>query len=296
MSMQATLPKAEIDTLLEVFPEGVIALDMEMTGLSPLINKIIEIGAIKLTATGVEHFSALVNPGLPIPQVTIDIHGITDEMVKDSLSIDEVLPRFLKFAEDFPLVAHNAKFDIGFLIFEMHQKKIKIPSANIYCSCKFSRFTFKNFPNHRLATLVKLLDIPLKNHHRADDDAVACLRIFAKTLQDFQKTGNLHKNILKAAYLFNSLDFSSAKNLDLPTHLQLLVDNVESQTPLQIKYRGGSYKNQWRPLRPISLLLMPQGSILYAFCLLSNAYKSFALHKITAARDTPRDTGSEPAP
>ena len=69
MSMQATLTQSEIDTLLAVFPHGVVAMDMETTGLSPLINKIIELGAVKVTEKGVESFNELVNPLVPIPDL-----------------------------------------------------------------------------------------------------------------------------------------------------------------------------------------------------------------------------------
>ena len=64
-------------------------------------------------------FSQLVNPGMPIPAIITGITGIDDAMVADAPPIDEVLPRFVEFAADSVLVAHNARFDLGFLDYEL---------------------------------------------------------------------------------------------------------------------------------------------------------------------------------
>ena len=68
------------------------------------------------------------------------------------------------------------------------------------------------------------------------------------------------------------------------TFVSLLKETVETQNELEIIYRGGSHKGEWRPIRPVSLLPMPNGNMLYAHCLLSDIYKSFALHKIQDVR------------
>lgn len=279
------LSRDELDVLNLYFPKGVVAIDVETTGLSPLIDKVVELAAIKITGDKIETFSQLINPLIPIPQKTIDIHGISDQMVKDAPTSKEVWPIFLSFAAGLPLIAHNAKFDIGFLVFESHQLKLELPQGEVFCSCQIAKRCIFKVPNHKLSILAKHLDIPLVNHHRAFDDAVACLRIFAKSL--LMSDDVLRKKALKDSFLFEISDFQKTKELKnslnskegLPL-IELLTPAIEGQKTIQIKYNGGSHKNELRSVRPVALLPLPSGDVLYALCLLSNHHKSFALHKI----------------
>src|SRR5690606_3617822 len=112
-----SLGPSELQTLLRFFPQGLVAFDLEMTGLSPLLDKIIEIAAIKILPDGqIESFHTLVNPLIEIPKKTTEFHMITDEMVKDAPTLKRPLKNFIEFYGNLPLVAHNAQFDVGFLI------------------------------------------------------------------------------------------------------------------------------------------------------------------------------------
>jgi len=277
------LPSEEIDILLKFFPQGVVALDLETTGLSPLVDRIIEISALKITPSGVEVFDQLIQPEIPIPAYTIDIHHITDEMVCDSPLISEIIPKFADFIGGHPLIAHNAKFDIGFIVYDLLQNKLSLPKTKVYCSCALSRKVFIHSPNHRLGTLVEELGITLENHHRALDDANACLRVFAKALINyFERKKNT--KILQSAFLFEVNSFDKDAELKIPKHLKDLENVVAQQEMVDIKYSGGSMKGQFRPIKPTSLLPMPDGLILYAQCLVSDLYKSFAVKKIAEVR------------
>ncbi len=273
------LSSDELDILRHFFPQGVVAFDLETTGLSPLVDRIIEISGIKVTKDGFETFDRLIQPGIPIPPFTTEIHNITDEMVADSPTIDSVIPEFVDFIAGFPLIAHNAKFDVGFIVFDMLQNKLNLPAAKVYCSCALSRKVFTDFPNHKLATLVEKLDIKLENHHRALDDAKACLHVFTKALQTYYEQKKNTK-ILNSAFLFEMNSFDEDSELDIPKQIKGLEPLVANQELIDIKYKGGSMKGKFRPVRPISLLPMPDGLILYAHCLVSNLYKSFAVKKI----------------
>ena len=95
-------------------------VDLETTGATPGFSKITEIGAVRLEGgREVDTFSALVNPGVRIPEMITGITGIDDATVADAPPIDVVLPRFVDFAADSVLVAHNAQFDLGFLDYEL---------------------------------------------------------------------------------------------------------------------------------------------------------------------------------
>lgn len=274
---QNTIPTQEVENLLKFFPKGVIAFDLETTGLSPLIDKIIEIAAVKVTPSGIEVFEELINPHIPIPPYTEDIHGISNEMVADKEGIEAVLPRFLEFIEELPLIAHNAKFDLGFIIFQMHQLKMSVGKNKAYCSVQQARRCIDEAENYKLNTLAEFLKIDLLNHHRATDDAIASLRIFAHCLS----TGNCKKLI----HHYDFADYSQDGVIDLPENLELLYQKLPGQEEVLIKYKGGSMRNKWRVVKPVSVLPMPQGSILYAKCLHSELYKSFSLKKVTDVKE-----------
>lgn len=273
----------ERQILFEFFPHGLIALDLETTGLSPLVDKIIEIAAYKITPEGESVFSTLINPDIPIPAHTTAIHNITDEMVADAPKISQILSELKDFLGDVPIVAHNAKFDLGFIVMGLQRENIKLSNALVYCSCKMARVTHKEMANHKLGTLVKELDIPLVNHHRALDDAFASLKVFVKGLE--RLTGNKKHDELKShGFLFSLGDFDELKNEALPDHLEELNKLVREAAVIEIKYNGGQRKNEFRPVKLTSLLNTPDGNILYARCLWSDMYKSFKLNKITGLR------------
>ncbi len=272
----------ELNAMRKEFPLGVVFFDLETTGLSPLVDKVIEIGAIKISSDTVSHFSTLVNPKIKIPEATIKIHKITDDMVKDSETIEHALPRFMNFIGHDSLIAHNAKFDIGFLIVSLNNLNLSIPQSNIYCSCQYARSTVKESHNHKLSTLAKMLNLSLENHHRATDDAITCLQITAQGL--IQKNKSIKKQKLCV------LSDYKKENMQIPEHLSSLPDLTTKQELIEIIYDKGSQKGKFRKVKPTALLPMPNGNVLYALCLGSNIYKTFAISKIKEIRTMVKTT------
>jgi predicted DNA-binding transcriptional regulator YafY len=80
--------------------------------------------------------------------------------------------------------------------------------------------------------------------------------------------------------IFHLDDFQKIENFELKDHLKLIQEKIDSQEIMRIRYLGGSKKNEFRPIRPLSLLPLPQGNVLYAHCLESNLYKIYNLNKI----------------
>lgn len=269
----------EVQAVLTAFPQGIISLDLETTGLSPLMDKIIELSALKLTPDGqIKSFSTLINPEIDIPADSTDIHGITDQMIENSPLLSSVMPKFIEFIEQLPLLAHNAKFDLGFLMFNLQKSDQSYQNNEVYCSCQYSRRALPQMPNHKLKTLVDELGITLENHHRAEDDALAALQVLARGLSKTQGQ-------VKPIRLFGLQDFNPKNGMDIPEHLRGLKKKVRFGHVVMIKYKGGTYKNQWRPVQLTSLLPLPHGSVLYAKCLLSDLYKSFLLSRISEWRN-----------
>ena len=281
-AIEMNLTSAEKQRLLEFFPRGIIAIDLETTGLSPLVDRIIEVAAMKITPEETVVFQTLINPEIPIPEHTIAIHKITDEMVKDAPVLNQVLHELKVFMEDLPMVAHNAKFDLGFVVMGMQRANHALAANEIYCSCKLARHTHMELPNHKLATLVKELNIPLENHHRATDDAFAALKVFMHSLERVRTP--LSPMLKRHGLLFSLNEFERMDTEDLPEKLKNLEKLVKEAAVVEILYTGGNHKNEWRPVKLTSLLNSPEGNILYARCLWSDMQKSFKLKKLADLR------------
>ena len=151
-----------------------VVFDIETTGLNPKNDNIIEIGAVKISNRKViDSFSTFVHIDKKLPGKIIELTSITDDMLQGQPEIDEALPAFLDFAKECVLVAHNAKFDLGFI--KENTKVLSIENYNppVLDTLELSKALIKDVKNHRLNTLTKKLGINLINHHRAVDDANA---------------------------------------------------------------------------------------------------------------------------
>ena len=162
-------------------------LDLETTGLSAKTEKITEIGIMKIKDGEVlEEFCEFVNPEKPIPQRVQEITNITDEMVKDAPTIEELFPKVLEFIKGTVLVAHNATFDIGFL--KTVAKDLGYEFDYTYVdTLPLARKLYPELKKHKLGKIAEHLKIKVEVAHRALDDVdttVKVLREMMKTLKD----------------------------------------------------------------------------------------------------------------
>ncbi len=160
-----------------------VVFDIETTGFSPVKNRIIEIGAVKVVQGEItERYSTFVNPEVPIPFEIEKLTGIRDEMVLDAPCIEAVLPEFLAFCQGAALVAHNAGFDVGFIQENARRQGI-VTDFTYVDTVGISRLLFPQHAKHTLDAVAKHLGISLENHHRAVDDAAATAEIFVKFVE-----------------------------------------------------------------------------------------------------------------
>ena len=226
-----------------------VVFDIETTGLSPMNDKITEIGAVKIRdGVIIDEFSQLVNPGIPIPDNIVNITGITDEMVSDKPRIEEVLPCFEKFIQNSVLVAHNASFDIGF-IREEFLKLGKILDNPVLDTLELTRALFPQLKKHKLDIIAKYLNVDLVNHHRAIDDAKATGEIFLKCMNI------LDENNIDSFYKINKLSTNKDMSKEKPYHIIILAKNQKGLKNLY-KLISESHLNYFyrRPRIPKSLL------------------------------------------
>lgn len=175
---------------LEVEDKDFVVFDIETTGLSNFTDKIIEFGAVKIRdGKIIDIFEEFVNPQEPLSDFTTELTGITNNMVSNAETIDKVLPRFLEFAKDTILVAHNAEFDVPFVIAKANDLNLEFKPAYMD-TLYISRALHPEFKNHRLNTLAKNYQVSLLNHHRASDDAKATADIFLHMLREIEELGS----------------------------------------------------------------------------------------------------------
>ena len=156
-----------------------VVFDLETTGLNPKDDHIIEIGAVKISDRKfVDSFSTLVHTDKMLSEKIIELTSITDDMLEGQPDINEALGEFLKFAKGSVLVAHNAKFDTGFLREKSKAAGIENYDPPTLDTLELSKALIKDIKNHKLSTLTKKLGINLINHHRAVDDANAAGELF----------------------------------------------------------------------------------------------------------------------
>ena len=166
-----------------------VVFDIETTGFSPVHDRIIEIGAVKVEKGEIkERFSSFVNPDVPIPLEIEKLTGIHDGMVVDAPMIEEALPHFLEFCQDAVLVAHNASFDMSFIIENTHRLGLKKEFTYVD-TVGIARLLLPHQAKHKLDAVAKTLGISLENHHRAVDDAGATAEIFLKFIPMLREAG-----------------------------------------------------------------------------------------------------------
>jgi len=165
-------------------------IDFETTGLSPAHGaRPTEVAVVRVRGGEiVDRFQSLMNPGMPIPYDIQAFTGITDAMVRRAPSIGEVMGEAVRFVGGFPLVAHNAAFDRKF--WERETRGLEPRHDNTFvCSLLLARRLFPNAPNHKLATLVRMLRLPSDGRfHRALADAECTAHLFIRLRQEITRT------------------------------------------------------------------------------------------------------------
>ena len=171
------------------FADTFVVFDLETTGFSPSKNQIIEIGAVKVVNGSItERFSTFVNPKVPIPFEIEQLTSINDDMVLDTPTIDEILPKFMEFCQDAVMVAHNADFDMSFIKHNCSALGLECEKT-VLDTVALSRVLLPALNRFKLDTVAKALNVSLAHHHRAVDDAACTAEIFVKLVEMLRDRG-----------------------------------------------------------------------------------------------------------
>lgn len=263
--------------------ETFVALDLETTGLTPVMNRIIEIGAVRFRAGEVlDRFETLVDPGMPISPGATATNGITDDMVAGQPVIEVVLPDFIDFMEEDIPVAHHAPFDVGFLSYDISRLKLTPSAKPVLDTCVIPKSIFPHAGGYSLGYLMEFLDIPAAELHRALADAEACMAIFNRCVEEL---GGWSKASIRNLMNLNGPALSfHAREIDLDEPFLPLKISLENGKALEIQYQSAGGTVSVRRITPVSIARFRNTAMIEAYCHLRKDKRNFRLDRILAVR------------
>lgn len=202
-----------------------VCIDLETTGLKPKTDKIIEIGAIRVDkgiVTG--EWESLVNPERVLEERIVELTGIRDGQLADAKTISEVLPEFLAFIGEHPLLGHSVHFDFAFLKRAAAGEKLAFERQGID-TLKIARKYLKELESRSLGALCTYYGIPHKAH-RALDDARATVSLYKKLAEEFyeKETAEGEKSLFVPRQLHHPVKKDSPITIAQKEQLYKLLD------------------------------------------------------------------------
>ena len=166
---------APFGSISDADARGLVFFDTETTGLNPATNRIIEITLY--TEEG--WYSKLLNPGGPVPEHITGITGITTDMVTNAPTFAEVAPEIWRRFEGRTAVAHNAQFDMRFLLAEFQRAGMTVTN-DMYaiCTLETERFVRRVKKNNTLTECIARRRLKAENAHRAEDDVRSLIELY----------------------------------------------------------------------------------------------------------------------
>lgn len=266
-----------------------VAFDTEATGRHPIISGLVEISGLKFNGRGelLDSRTQLINPARQIPENVIAVHGISDEMVAEQPTVDEVIPDFLHWMQAGSsmnvFIAHNASFDIGFLQVALSRLGLPLPANPVLDTLDLARRLFTQTENHKLATLVEHLGYLNEDtvFHRAEADSRHVMNVFIEMLKLLGPESTLNDLVDLAGVSFFTkpfeevLDFSTTANRKVHS----IGRSIQSGNDLFIHYRG--HGAQYRQVTPLSVLYSNRKYYLRAFCHSAGNERTFRVNRIS---------------
>ena len=208
------------DKKYQLLTDEFVVFDTETTGLYVGNDQMIEIGAVKIKEGNIiDRFDELINPNRLLPPKITELTNITDDMLKDKDTEENVTRRFLEWAGEDPMLAHNAKFDIGFISQACKKYGFKEFDTTVVDTMGVARMLYPDWSNHKLSTLVKKLSVEWNEdeHHRADYDAEGTAKCFykmCKTLYD--------RNIETTTDINSQVNINDVIKFARPFHMNII--------------------------------------------------------------------------
>jgi DNA polymerase-3 subunit epsilon len=211
-----------------MLPQKLVFVDLETTGTSATHGRILEIGMLKVESGAVvDTFSSLINPLTYIPPEIERLTGISEKDVENAPTFDSLAKDIYAFIKDSIFVAHNVRFDYGFLKSEFARSEITF-TAKHFCTVRLSRLLYPRFRRHNLDSIIERFGFSCENRHRALDDAKVIQQFYEKARQSI------------AAEIFEKAVSIALKRPSIPLQLKNgILDNLPEQPGVYIMYGSG---------------------------------------------------------
>lgn len=258
------------------------AIDFETTGLSAARDRIVEIGALRFVPglDSQQSYARLVNPQMPMPELVIGIHGITDAAVAESPVFASLADEFVGFLDGSVLLAHHAAFDIAFYTCELRRAGIEPKPVLVLDTYHLARKVFPEAPSFKLSSLLETLGIEMQGRaHRALPDAVACARLFEACLRTLPAGYATTLAELIRLYPQCRVGMADLSPDALPAH-HSLQKAISSQHDVVIQYRNARNEVLERRISPILLGGYGRYSYVEAYCHLRQENRQFRIDRI----------------
>ncbi len=176
-----------------------VCVDVESTGLDPEQDRVIEVACVVFTLDNIiDEFETLINPGKEIPEASIAIHNITNEMVSSAPTIDQILPQLFKHIGKRVIVGHSVGFDVDILRKEAERANLptSIQYNKIIDTVRLARL-YGESPSNSLENLRQHFNIEAEGAHRAKGDVLVNIQVFQRLITNFKTLEEIDKALSK---------------------------------------------------------------------------------------------------
>lgn len=264
---------------------GFTVVDVETTGLHAATgDRVCEIALLRTHAgQEVARFETLVHPQQPMPPGAMAVHGISDAMLTDAPPFATILPTVQEFLQDTIVVAHNARFDIGFLQREWALAGHTLPALVAVDTLLQAQARY-DFTHNSLSAISATLGLAMFAAHRAMADVVATWQVFQRFIDDMRQEGP----VTLAHLLYPSKRFSGRA---LTALVGLLETALPGSLPLYLRYQGRDAPETQRIIQPLEVYYERGHGYLRAFCHLRQEERHFRLDRIAELTAAPAAAG-----
>lgn len=258
-------------------------LDVETTGLYPgLGDAICEIAILRMREGQEElRFQSLVNPGRPISPEAYEVNQISSELLRSAPGFSDIADDVLEVLEGATLVAHNAPFDLSFLVAALEELRLPIPHNPIVDTLALARNCY-GFPRNNLQAIARDLGIHIACEHRAMADVETTWHVFQFFSQDLQARwgiGSLGELVRAQGALINW-----PKPYPRDSLPNALAEALEQHRFLYLRYRASGGQVTERIVEPLRVGAYRGSTYLVARCLMKEEQRTFRLDRIVEMR------------
>lgn len=245
---------------------------------------LLELAAVRVVDGEVEsHFESLVLPQIEIHAETVDVHGITDEEVRDASPAGEVLTAFLDWLGDDWLVAHDARRDASVLAFEAARAELELPDRPVLDTLELSKRLIPETSDHKLDTLVEELELEGDERHRALADATHCWQLLEECLARFGERSEgrvTGPSLLAFCRRITTLSDAAPTAPHVPRRLRPLEAACRERSSVTLAYGAEGEPPVPLDVAPRLLFRMGQRNYVEAECVSSGVLKTYRLDRI----------------